>query len=422
MQGKDTANLENKKLFLRIFLAADKVFITFLLLTSENFRDFLFGNLCGKTYLCKEYTGDVRASSGMFFGFRVRPFSSDRRQKKSQKQTRIAGRDESPGQQGTAPIKRQRNRMKEKKRESQVDIVKAYQRYLKLERNYSVNTVEAYRHDLRWLLDYLKAQELTVRDVRLSDLETFSASLHEYHIGPTSQARILSGVRSFFRFLLLDGYIDQDPTELLESPRLGEHLPEVLSTAEVDSMEAAIDLSKWEGQRNKAVIEVLFSCGLRVSELVNLKLSSLYLDEQYVRVLGKGSKERLVPISPKAIKELNLWFMDRNLMKIKPGEQDYVFLNRRGAHLTRVMILIMIKKYAADAGIKKTISPHTLRHSFATALLQGGADLRAIQAMLGHESLGTTEIYTHIDITTLRDDILHHHPRNIMEAEKEGKE
>ena len=220
-------------------------------------------------------------------------------------------------------------------------------------------------------------------------------------------------MRSFYRFLQLDGYRDDDPTELLESPVLGEHLPEVLTTVEVDTLEDSIDRSKWEGQRNRAIIEVLFSCGLRVSELVNLKLTDLYLTEQYVRVFGKGSKERLVPISPRAIRELELWFMDRNQMVIKPGEEDYVFLNRRGAHLTRVMILIMIKRQAEVAGIAKTISPHTLRHSFATALLEGGADLRAIQALLGHESIGTTEIYTHIDMSTLRQQILEHHPRNM---------
>lgn len=178
-------------------------------------------------------------------------------------------------------------------------------------------------------------------------------------------------------------------------------------------LEAAIDLSKWEGQRNKAIIEVLFSCGLRVSELTNLKISNLYKEERFVRVMGKGSKERLVPISHRALEELEYWFIDRNSMTIKPGEEDYVFLNRRGAHLTRTMVLIMIKNYAHGAGIEKVISPHTLRHSFATALLEGGADLRAIQAMLGHESIGTTEIYTHIDTKTLRQEILEHHPRNI---------
>ncbi|MBQ8715782.1 MAG: tyrosine recombinase XerD [Prevotella sp.] len=296
---------------------------------------------------------------------------------------------------------------------SQVNVVRNYQRYLKLQRGFSPNTLDAYRHDLQKLLTYLEQEGKDVWEVQLEDLQHFAATLHDIGIHPRSQCRILSGVRSFFRFMQTDGWRDDDPSELLESPVLGEHLPEVLSTEEVDILENSIDLSKWEGHRNKAIIEVLFSCGLRVSELVNLKLSSLYIDEQYVRVFGKGSKERLVPISPKAIRELNNWFSDRNLMKIKPGEEDYVFLNRRGAHLTRTMILIMIKRQAAEAGITKTISPHTLRHSFATALLEGGADLRAIQAMLGHESIGTTEIYTHIDMSTLRQEILEHHPRNM---------
>lgn len=292
--------------------------------------------------------------------------------------------------------------------------VRQYQRYLKLERGYSPNTIEAYMHDLQLLLDYLRREEKDVLAVRLDDLEHFVATLSDAGIGARSQARILSGVRSFYHFLQLDGYMEDDPTELLESPKIGRHLPKVLSTAEVDLLEDAIDLSKWEGQRNKAIIEMLFSCGLRVSELVNLRFSDLYIDEKFVRVLGKGSKERLVPISQKAIDELNYWFADRNQMtNIKPGEEDYVFLNRRGHHLTRTMILIMIKQYAKDAGIKKTISPHTLRHSFATALLEGGADLRAIQDMLGHESIATTEIYTHIDTSMLREEILLHHPRNI---------
>ena len=298
-------------------------------------------------------------------------------------------------------------------KKTQSNVVRSYQRYLKLQRGFSPHTVEAYQRDLEKLLNYLKQEGKTVDDVQLEDLQHFAATLHELGIGPSSQCRILSGVRSFFRFLELDGWREDDPSELLESPVLGEHLPEVLSEEEVDMLEGSIDLSKWEGQRNKAIIEVLFSCGLRVSELVNLKLSSIYVDEQYVRVMGKGSKERLVPISPKALRELGLWFVDRNLMKIKPGEEDYVFLNRRGAHLTRTMILIMIKRQAEEAGIQKTISPHTLRHSFATALLEGGADLRAIQAMLGHESIGTTEIYTHIDMSTLRQEILEHHPRNM---------
>lgn len=298
-------------------------------------------------------------------------------------------------------------------KKSSANILKAYLRYLKLERNYSPNTLDAYRHDIAWLIDYCKREERDLLSLQHEDLQHFAASLHEFHIGPRSQSRILSGIRSFFRFLLLDGYIDNDPTELLESPVLGQHLPEVLSTEEVDRLEESIDLSKPEGQRNRTIIEVLFSCGLRVSELVHLKLSELYLDDGFIRVLGKGSKERLVPISPRAIKELRLWFSDRVHLDIKPGEEDFVFLNRRGHHLTRTMILIMIKRQAEEAGIKKTISPHTLRHSFATALLQGGADLRAIQAMLGHEHIGTTEIYTHIDTTTLREEILNHHPRNM---------
>ena len=299
------------------------------------------------------------------------------------------------------------------------DIVGRYRRYLKLEKGYSANTLDAYLRDVDKLLRYLALEQVDVLDVKLEDLEHFAAFISDLGIGPRSLARILSGVRQFYRFLVIDGYLEVDPTELLESPKQPDHLPEVLSTAEVDLLEQAIDLSKWEGHRNRAIIEVLFSCGLRVSELTNLKLSNLYVDEQYIRVMGKGSKERLVPISPRALDELNYWFADRNEMKIKPGEEDYVFLNRRGHHLTRTMILIMIKRYALEAGIKKTISPHTLRHSFATSLLEGGADLRAIQAMLGHESIGTTEIYTHIDTSTLRQEILEHHPRNIQYDERQ---
>ena len=301
------------------------------------------------------------------------------------------------------------------------NIVRAYHRYLKLQRGYSANTLDAYERDLLKLLNYLEQEQKHVLDVELPDLQHFAASLHDIGINARSQCRILSGIRSFYHFLQLDGYREDDPTELLESPVLGQHLPEVLSTDEVDILENSIDLSKWEGQRNRAIIEVLFSCGMRVSELVNLKLSNLFLNEQYVRIFGKGAKERLVPISSKAIKELQNWFINRNLMNIKPGEEDYVFLNRRGAHLTRTMILIMIKRQAVEAGITKTISPHTLRHSFATALLEGGADLRAIQAMLGHESISTTEIYTHIDMTTLRQQILDHHPRNIPLPPGESK-
>ena len=296
-------------------------------------------------------------------------------------------------------------------------IKAAYLRYLKLQRSMSPNTLDAYSRDIDKLLLFLSREEKLPQEAELSDLQTFAATLHDIGIGPRSQCRILSGVRSFYRFLVIDGYIDNDPTELLESPVLGEHLPEFLTTEEVDQLEASIDLSKPEGHRNRAIIEVLFSCGLRVSELVTLRFSQIYADEGYVRILGKGSKERLVPISNRALKEIENYKPWRNSLKIKPGEEDFVFLNRRGAHLTRTMVLIMLKQQAEEAGIQKTISPHTLRHSFATALLEGGADLRVIQALLGHESIGTTEIYTHISMQTLRQEVLLHHPRNIKRKE-----
>lgn len=294
------------------------------------------------------------------------------------------------------------------------DIIEKYRRYMKLERNYSENTLDAYMSDLQKLLDYVGSEGLHVLDVKLDDLRNFVAALVDIGISARSQSRILSGVRTFYTFLILDGYIEDDPTELLEWPKIGEHLPEVLSVEEVDRLEQACDLSKWEGQRNRTIIEVLFSCGLRVSELINLRLSDLFLTEKFIRVMGKGKKERLVPISESAVKELQYWFMDRNLMKIKPGEEDFVFLNRRGGHLTRMMIFTIVRRLAEAAGIEKTISPHTLRHSFATALLEGGANLRAIQDMLGHERISTTQIYTHIDMHTLREEILEHHPRNLL--------
>lgn len=294
------------------------------------------------------------------------------------------------------------------------DIIGKYRRYMKLERNYSENTLDAYMSDLQKLLDYVGSEGLHILDVKLDDLRNFVAALVDIGISARSQSRILSGVRTFYTFLILDGYIEDDPTELLEWPKIGEHLPEVLSVEEVDRLEQACDLSKWEGQRNRTIIEVLFSCGLRVSELINLRLSDLFLTEKFIRVMGKGKKERLVPISESAVKELQYWFMDRNLMKIKPGEEDFVFLNRRGGHLTRMMIFTIVRRLAEAAGIEKTISPHTLRHSFATALLEGGANLRAIQDMLGHERISTTQIYTHIDMHTLREEILEHHPRNLL--------
>lgn len=296
-------------------------------------------------------------------------------------------------------------------------MIRGYCRYLKLERGFSQNTIEAYEHDLASLLDYCQLMGKTPDQLLLADLEDFSSWLHCKKVAPSTQARVLCGVRSFYRFLVIDGYLKDDPSELLPSPDIGEHLPEVLTTEEIDLIEQSIDLSKPEGQRNRAIIETLFACGLRVSELVNLKISDIYEEQHFVRVLGKGSKERLVPIAESALKEIRLWYIDRNLMRIKAGNEDFVFLNRRGSHLTRTMILIMLKRQAAEAGIQKTISPHTLRHSFATELLKGGADLRVIQTLLGHENIGTTEIYTHLDTAQLREEILNHHPRNIKREE-----
>ncbi|MBQ8127655.1 MAG: site-specific tyrosine recombinase XerD [Prevotella sp.] len=303
--------------------------------------------------------------------------------------------------------------------EESLKMKRDYMRYLRLQRSMSANTLEAYGRDVDRLLAYLHGEGIRPEEATLSDLQTFAATLHEVGIGPRSQARILSGVRSFYRFMVIDGYMKDDPTELLESPVLGEHLPEFLTPEEVDQLEDSIDLSKPEGHRNRAMIEVMFSCGLRVSELVTLQWSQLYEEERYVRVMGKGSKERLVPISERALKEIENYLPWRNSLKIKAGEEGYVFLNRRGAHLTRTMVLIMLKRQAEEAGIRKTISPHTLRHSFATALLEGGADLRVIQALLGHESIGTTEIYTHISMQTLRREVLEHHPRNMLSGHQD---
>ncbi|MBQ9644810.1 MAG: tyrosine recombinase XerD [Prevotella sp.] len=291
-----------------------------------------------------------------------------------------------------------------------------YLRYLKLERSVTPNTLEAYAADVDKLLAYLRQEGISPDTVQLSHLQAFAAQLHDIGIGARSQCRILSGVRSFYRFMVVDGYMADDPTELLESPVIGEHLPEFLTPQEVDLLEDSVDLSRPEGHRNRAIIEVLFSCGLRVSELVALQWSQVYEKERFLRVVGKGRKERLVPISDRALHEISNYLPWRESLKIKPGEESYVFLNRRGAHLTRTMILIMLKRQAEEAGIQKTISPHTLRHSFATAMLEGGADLRVIQTLLGHESIGTTEIYTHISMQTLRREVLEHHPRNIIRS------
>ena len=297
-------------------------------------------------------------------------------------------------------------------------MLQKYHIYLKLEKGFSDNTLDAYERDLNKFLGFLESDGVHPTEVGLEHLHQFSTSLIDLGILPSSLSRILSGVRSFYHFLVVDGYMETDPTELLEFPNKSRHLPDVLTVDEVDRIESVIDLSSSEGQRNKAIIEVLFSCGLRVSELCLLRVSDLYLDEQFIRVVGKGNKQRLVPISQKAIHELELYFSDRCHIDIKPGYEDYVFVSKlRKKNLSRIMVFHLIKELVALAGIEKTVSPHTFRHSFATALLDGGANLRAIQAMLGHESIATTEIYTHITTARLREEIISHHPRNISKKE-----
>jgi len=292
-------------------------------------------------------------------------------------------------------------------------LIRRYYQYLKLEKGSSPNTIDAYMRDLDKFLRFIKDEGKDFMSIQLEDIHHFSALMMDVGIHSVSLSRILSGVRSFYHFMVLSDVLEVNPTELLEFPKKPQHLPDVLSVDEIDAIESVIDLSQPEGQRNKAIIETLFSCGLRVSELVNLKLSNLFLEEEFIKVEGKGSKQRLVPISEKAIHELNLYFIDRNLLPIPLEYQDYVFVShRRKKPLTRVMVFLMIKDLVEKAGIQKTVSPHTFRHSFATSLLEGGANLRAIQAMLGHESIATTQIYTHIDTTHLREEILEHHPRN----------
>lgn len=291
-------------------------------------------------------------------------------------------------------------------------IIIKYKQYLKLEKALSDNTVEAYLTDLDKLFAFLTLEGIDFTEVTTDNLETFSAGLHDIGIHPRSQARILSGIRSFYRFLVLEDYIRQDPTELLDSPQIGKHLPDVLTVEEIDSLIGAIDRGSREGQRNCAILETLYSCGLRVSELCNLKISDLYLNEGFIKVEGKGNKQRLVPISPRAASELNDYFLVRGEKVIKPGFEDYVFISNFGKNISRIMVFHIIKELANQIGLKKSISPHTFRHSFATHLLEGGANLRAIQCMLGHESIGTTEIYTHIDRNRLREEIIEHHPRN----------
>ena len=287
-----------------------------------------------------------------------------------------------------------------------------YHLYLKLEKALSDNSIEAYERNLLKLETYLADLHVKAEHASNEILRDFIIEIASLGIHPRSQARVLSSIRSFYHFLIYKNKRDDDPTELLESPKTGLRLPEVLSVKEIDRIIEAIDLSKAEGQRNKAIVETLYGSGLRVSELINLELSKIYFVEGYMLVEGKGSKQRLVPLSPQSIRQIELWKVDRNLMKVKKGSEDVLFLNRRGAKLTRAMIFTIVKELAAMAGIRKNVSPHTFRHSFATHLLENGANLRAIQQLLGHESITTTELYTHIDVHFLRDTILEFHPLN----------
>lgn len=291
--------------------------------------------------------------------------------------------------------------------------IKQFVHYLKIERSLAENSILAYRQDVAKLMDSCVPRNISPVSVTTADLKEFIAGLYDLGISPRSQARILSGWKQFFDFLILEDIRKDDPSEGLDMPRVGRKLPEVLTIEEIDRLMAAIDLGAAEGQRNRAIIETLYSCGLRVSELVNLQLHDCYFAEGFIRVIGKGNKERLVPVSPTVIEEVGIYLeYNRPLLPIKKGHEGFVFLNRRGAQLTRVMIFTLIRNYAALAGIRKTISPHTFRHSFATHLIEGGANLRAVQEMLGHESITTTEIYTHLDQRFLREAIISYHPRN----------
>lgn len=292
------------------------------------------------------------------------------------------------------------------------NIISKYHTYLRLEKSLSANSIDAYLTDLDKLVRFMQSENLTLPEVTYNDLQQFVTQLRDVGIHPRSQARIISGIKSFYRFLLLDGYITTDPTELLESPKIGLRLPEVLTVNEIDGIMSTIDLSLPEGQRNRAMLEVLYSCGLRVSELTTLRYSDVYFDEGFIKVEGKGSKQRLVPISETAVREIRNYLYDRNKVPVKKGCEDILFLSRRGTGLSRIMVFHIIKQQVELAGIRKNVSPHTFRHSFATHLLEGGANLRAIQLMLGHEKITTTEIYTHIDREFLRDEILAHHPRS----------
>jgi integrase/recombinase XerD len=291
-------------------------------------------------------------------------------------------------------------------------VLKEYKIFLQLEKSLSPNTVAAYLSDIEKLLVFLSDAHVDFLQVTIAHLQDFLIDLADLGISPRSQARIVSGIKSFYGFLILTNKLEEDPTELLELPKIGLHLPEVLSVEEINAIVDVIDLSTPEGQRNRAMIEMMYGSGLRVSELIDVKLSNIDLEHSFMKVDGKGSKQRLVPLSEESETQMKLWLLIRNEMVIRKGFEDYLFLNRRGAKLTRVMIFTIVKQLAQLAGIKKNISPHTFRHSFATHLLEGGANLRVIQQLLGHESIMTTEIYTHIDVELLRDTVLSFHPRN----------
>lgn len=292
------------------------------------------------------------------------------------------------------------------------NIVRKYRNYLLLEKSLSPNSIDAYMTDLAKLSGFLQNENLKVEDVTLDNLQQFVAQLYDIGINARSVARIISGIKSFYDFLVLDGYMQNDPTELLDSPKIGLKLPTVLALDEIEKLMSVIDLSTKEGQRNRAILETLYSCGLRISELTTLKFSDLFFDEGFIKVQGKGSKQRLVPISHTAINEIEKYLIYRKEINVKKGSEDALFLSNRGTAISRIMVFHFIKEYAIQAGIKKTISPHTFRHSFATHLLEGGANIRAIQLMLGHEKITTTEIYTHMDREYLRQEIIEHHPRN----------
>lgn len=291
--------------------------------------------------------------------------------------------------------------------------IKDFVSYLKIEKGLAENSILAYQNDVDKLKDFAAGLGKSPDQLNYEDLKQFLSTLFDLGLSARSQARIISGIKQFFGFLILENLVKIDPSELLEQPKLGRKLPEVLTIEEIDSLLAAIDLSKNEGHRNRAMLETLYSCGLRVSELVGLRFSDLFFEEGFIRVIGKGNKERLVPVSPQVQKEIDIYQQHiRNHLNVQKGSENIVFLNRRGAQLTRVMVFTIIKNLADSIGLKKNISPHTFRHSFATHLIEGGANLRAIQEMLGHESITTTEIYTHLDQRFLRDAILTFHPRN----------